>query len=158
MYFSHLSGIQSNVRGLHDEEELEEEGERAQHLGFLLGENVVETKNKSERVPFALIPKLSGYSVCNPALYNQYSSQPSSIGDFYYDDEYDQDHLGLVMNSLKLDDMEGEMVMKDMLDYVFLSMSIGSSCQNSLDSCESVLARDDDVNVTLVSDDEEYDR
>eukprot|EP00090_Calanus_glacialis_P032657 TRINITY_DN54115_c0_g1_i1.p1 TRINITY_DN54115_c0_g1~~TRINITY_DN54115_c0_g1_i1.p1 ORF type:complete len:271 (+),score=70.68 TRINITY_DN54115_c0_g1_i1:95-814(+) len=147
-----------NGTGLDEEDELEENGKCTQHHGFLIGEHVVETKNKAERVPYALIPKLSGYSVCNPALYNQYSSQPSSIGDFYYDDEYDQDHLGLVLNSLKLEDMEGEMVMRDMLDNVFLSMSIGSSCPNSLDSCESVVARDGDVDVTLVSDDEEYER
>ena len=94
----------------------------------------------------------------NPALYTQHSSQPSSIGEFYYDYELDQDYLGLVVSRIKLDDMEGELVMKDMLDNVFLSMSIGSSCQNSLESCDSVVDIFDNRNVTLVSDDEEEEK
>jgi len=117
-----------------------------------------------DRVPFSLIPKSNlGCHLSNqnrnvpsslvPAVYSQYSSEPSSIVDLYCDDEFDQAHLGLVMDSIKLDDMEGEMAMKDMLDNVFLSMSMASSCPNSLDSYDSVIGRGGEKNVTLASED-----
>ena len=144
-----------DVNGVDDVAEDRIKGDRSQQQHFYLGAQVEDIIPSAERVPLSLLPKQSGYSVSSPALYTQYSSQPSSIGEFYYDYELDQDYLGLVVSRIKLEDMEGEVVMKDMLDNVFLSMSIGSSCQNSLDSCDSVVDIFDDRNVTLVSDEEE---
>ena len=121
---------------------------------FLLGSQDGDCTLFTDRVPLSLVPKLSGYSVSNPAVYTRYSSQPSSIGDFYYDDEYDQDHLGLVISRILLDHLETEVVIKDMLDNVFLSMSLGGSCPTSLESCDSVVEISNDRDVTLVSDDD----
>merc|ERR1712129_432862 len=143
-----------DVNGVDDVAEDRIKGDKRQQHTSQLGAQVVDTIPPAERVPLSLVPKQSGYSVSSPALYTQYSSQPSSIGEFYYDYELDQDYLWLVVSRIKLDDMEGEVVMKDMLDNVFLSMSIGSSCQNSVYSCESVVDIFDNINVTLVSDEE----
>ena len=142
-----------DMNGVEDVSEDKIKGDKRQQHNFQLGAQVVDTIPSAECVPLSLVPKQSGYS-----LYTQYSSQPSSIGEFYYDYELDQDYLGLVVSKIKLDDMEGEVVMKDILDNVFLSMSIGSSCQNSLDGCDSVVDIFDDRNVTLVSDDEEEEK
>ena len=123
---------------------------------FILGSQHDDVKTSTDRVPFSLLPKLGGFSVNNPALYRQYSSQPSSIGDFYYDDEYDEDHLGLVISRVKLDDKEEEVVIIDTLDNVFLSMSLASSSSNSLESCESIVEVLNDGDVTLISEDEKW--
>ena len=139
-----------------DDDVTEESDDVTTSKQFILGSQHDDVKTSTDRVPFSLLPKLGGYSVNNPALYRQYSSQPSSIGDFYYDDEYEEDHLRLVISRVKLDDKEEEIVIKDTLDYVFLSMSLASSSPNSLESCESVVEVLTDGDVTLVSEDEKW--
>ena len=103
------------------------------------------------RIPFSLVPKLPSF--CN--------SQPASVGDFYWDEDFDQyDQDNEVSQFLDYADLHGELIntgweeksgIKDLIDNVFLSMSISSTAPNSLESCESLVVSDEDV--TLVSDD-----